>query len=590
MHDILRFGSYEVDLDSGQLRKRGVRIKLRYQSFQILEALLENPGKTVSRDCLRQRLWSDNVVVDFENNLNTAIAQLRQALGDSTEQPRYIETVPKRGYRFRAEVSASSPATELGRSRARLVVLPFLNMSGDAGEEYFSDAVTDEVITALASLAPEQLAVIARTTAMHYKHSHKDVARIARELDVDYLVEGGVARTAGKVAINVQLIATRDESHLFSKRFDGDMATLFRLYNEIAQGISPHLPPFSNRAFDNHGFPGQHWRKPTDDLAAYNEYIRGRYEMWKWTPDGLARAKQHFEAAIARDSQFALACDALAELYWYMGFWGFAPSRESDRIGRFYVMRALEIDPSLAETHALLSCYPKQLQPNGELRYFDWPVQQKDAEHARKLNPASPLVMLRYAIIEMALGRTDNAIAELRKALEIDPLSPDLRAWLSQMLCAGGHNAAALDEALQLTEMSPENPLAHAVLGFAYLALREFDRAVSSLRNAVQLSGGAVPVLLGWLGLALGSGGHASEARALLDRLTAMTTQRYIPPTCFAWVHLGLGNIDETFLWMDRAIDTPDRMMAAIKTYPFLDPIRSDPRFTALLRRMNLQD
>jgi len=588
MARIVRFSVYEADLDSGQLRKRGVRIKLRDQCFQVLETLLQHPGQVVSRDELRRRLWGDETIVDFENNLNTAVAQLRRALCDSSGQPRFVETLPKRGYRFVADVLVLPVEEEARKVGARLVVLPFLNLSGDPAQEYFSDAVTDELITALAGLAPEQLAVIARTTAMHYKGSRKVIARIARELSVDYVVEGGVSRVEDRVAFNVQLITTSDETHLLSKKYEAGMREVFSLYSSIAQEIAGHVSVVAEGIRGGTIPTGRIRRKPTEDLAAYNEYIQGRHQMWKWTPEGIAKAKEHFEAALARDPEFALACDGLAELYWYLGFWGFAPSRETDRVGRFYVLRALEIDPTLAETHALLSCYPKQLYPNGELRYFDWPVQQQDLAHARELDPTSPEVRLRYAIIEMILGHTVQAAAELEKALEVDPLSANLRGWLAQVLCLGRDYERALEEAHRLAELHPENHTAHAVLGFVYMAVQKYENSAAELRKAVELSGGGAPVVLGWLGLSLGLGGRTADARAVFDRLKAMAEQGYVPPTCFAWLHLGLGDIDEAFRWMDHAVDSADRMMAAIRTYPFLDPFRTDPRFTALLSKINL--
>jgi TolB-like protein/tetratricopeptide (TPR) repeat protein len=589
MSHVVRFGVYEADLESGELRKHGTRIRLRDQSFQVLHALLQHPGQVVRRDELRQRLWGDDIIVDFENSLNTAVAQLRQALSDSSDHPRYIETVPKRGYRFVADVSVPPMKPEAAKVRTRLAVLPFLNLTGDPAEEYFSDAVTEEVITALASLAPGQLAVIARTTAMHYKGSHKDIARIAGELRVDYVVEGGVSRTEDHVAVNVQLITTSDETHLFARKYDAEMREVFTLYGSIAHDIAEHVPALAEGMRDGTIPHPQVRRGPTEDLAAYNEYIQGRHQMWKWTPEGIAKARQHFDAALARDPDFALACDGLAELYWYLGFWGFAPSRETDRIGRFYVLRALEIDPTLAETHAVLSGYPKQVQHDREPRYFDWPVQRRDAARARRLDAASPQVRLRYALIELVLGRPDAAAAELEEALETDPLSPDLRGWLAFALCSARRYERALEEAHRVVELHPENHLAHAILGFVYMAARKYEDSATALRKAAGLSGGVAPVVLGWLGLSLGLGGRTAEARAMLDRLRAMAGERHVPPTCFAWIHLGLGDIDEAFLWMDRAIDAPDRMMSPIKTYPFLDPIRADPRFALLLRRMNLE-
>ena len=204
----LRFDCFEVDLAGGQLFKRGARIHLREQSFQVLAMLLERPGQVVTREELRRRLWPDEVFVDFDNNLNTAIARLREVLNDSPEHPRYIETLPKRGYRFMASLSGPGPAPERARAqRVRVVVLPFVNLSGDPGQEHVSDAVTDDIITELASAAPEHLAVIARTTAMYYKSRSKDVTRIGRELSVDYVVEGGVRRVDDRIGINVQVIS-----------------------------------------------------------------------------------------------------------------------------------------------------------------------------------------------------------------------------------------------------------------------------------------------------------------------------------------------------------------------------------------------
>jgi TolB-like protein len=237
------FDCFEADLASGQLYKRGVRIPLRAKSFQVLTSLLNRAGEVVTREELRRRLWSQEVFVDFDNNLNTAIARLREALGDSAERPRFIETLPKRGYRFLGTVTEAASSLETHPpKRARLLVLPFVNLSGDPSQEYFSDAMTDEIITALANLASDHLAVIARTTAMHYKGSRKEVARIARELGVQYVVEGGVRRADDQVGINVQLIQTSDQTHLFAQRYNAEMHDIFNLHSRIAEALARHVP------------------------------------------------------------------------------------------------------------------------------------------------------------------------------------------------------------------------------------------------------------------------------------------------------------------------------------------------------------
>ncbi len=589
MSPVVRFDCFELDIAAGRLRKRGIRISLPGQSCQVLAALLERPGQVVTREELQHRLWPGDVFVDFENNLNTAVARLREALGDSAERPRFIETLPKHGYRFIADINPPVPATaEAKPSRVRLLVLPFLNLSGDPAQEYFSDAITDEIITALAGVAPEQLAVIARTTAMHYRGSHKEVGRIGRELNVDYVVEGGVLRWNDHLGVNVQLIQSSDQAHLFARKYDAQMRDMFSLHSCIAQEIARNVPGVAERMRDEVIPSGQVSRKPTEDLGAYNEYIKARYEMWKMTPEGIAKGKQHLEAALTRDPEFALAYCGLAQLYWYIGFGGWAPSKETDPVGRFYALRAIEIDPTLAEGHALLSYYPKQRRYNDPLSYYDWPASLKDVVRARELNPRSQLVQLRYAIVLMVLGRTEEAAAELERALESDPLSVEVRNWFVEILCLARQGERALEQARRLVEIEPESFMSYCILGHAYLAMQSYDESAAAERKAVDLSGGS-PLMLGWLGLPLGLAGHTTEARAVLTQLHAVAEKRYVPPTCFAWTHLGLGELDEAFEWMDRAVDAPDRMMSPIKTYAFFDPLRADPRFAALLRKMNLE-
>jgi TolB-like protein len=322
MSGIVRFGSYEVDLSAGQLRKHGVRIGLRDQSFQVLASLLEHAGEVVTRESLQRRLWHSDAFVDFENSLNTAVARLREALCDSSDHPRFIETLPRRGYRFVARVSEAPALSQpIPAPRARLVVLPFMNLSGNAAQEYFADAMTDDIITVLASLAPEHLAVIARTTAMHYKGNHKDVGRIGRELGVDYVVEGGIRREE-HVAINVQLIQVTDQAHLFARKYEAELRDISDVQRSIAQAIAAHIPSVADKVRG-----AQIARKPTEDVAAYTEYIKGGCEMWKWTPLSVAKAKQHFEAAVARDSRFALALRWHRQPLLVPGFLGICPAR-----------------------------------------------------------------------------------------------------------------------------------------------------------------------------------------------------------------------------------------------------------------------
>ncbi len=591
MPNIVRFDCFEVDLEAGQLRKRGTRIKLREQSFQALASLLEHPGHVVTREDLRRRLWRGEVFVDFDNSLNIVIARLREALGDSAEHPRFIETLLKRGYRFLARVSELAPAVEAARARrVRLVVLPFVNLSGDPAEEYFSDAMTDEIITALASLAPEQLAVIARTTAMHYKGSRKDVARIGRELDVDYAIEGGARRTEDQVAINVQLIQTSDQMHLFAKKYDADLRDVFKLHDSIAQDVVTHIPAAAGISGTGEVL-GRRTKKPTENLAAYNEYIQGRYLAERLTPAGMTRAKQHFEAAIAMDPEFALANVALADLYSFVGYFGYLRPRDAYSIGLTYALRAVEIDDTLAEAHAVLAEYHKQLD-------YNWPAAEREMERALQLNFASPFVRLRRAVmVLMPHKRLHEAIAEIESALESDPLAVLTRGWLAVMWLLAREYDRAIKEAQAVLELEAASPWPHFFIGIAYRQkyFEEFVRgnvkphfaeeAVAGHLRAIELSPGT-DYFLGWLGLALGVCGRKAEARAVLEQL--QRSERYILPTSFAHVHLGLGEFDAAFKWFDRAVEERDQTMMPILSYAHFDLMRGNPRFTALLHKMKL--
>ena len=593
MANIVRFDCYEADLASGQLYKHGVKVKLRDQSFQVLTSLLERPGQVTTREELRQRLWRDDVFVDFDNSLNTAVARLREALCDSAEQPRFIQTLPKRGYRFIADIYAPPPAAAERQRRARLVVLPFLNLSGDPAQEYFSDAMTDEVITALASLAPEKLAVIARTTAMHYKRSHKDVARIGRELGVDYIVEGALRHSEKQVAINVQLIQTSSQAHLFAKKYEAEPRDIFHLQSSVAQDIATHIdaPGVANEVQGRLAWARSR-RKPTESLSAYNEYIQGRYLLERLTPEAMARAKQHFEAAIGLDSEFALAHIALADLYSWLGYLGYMRPRDAYAIGVTCALRAVGIDDALAEAHAVLAEYHKQLD-------YNWPAAELEMARALELSRASPFVRLRHAVmVLMPQNRMDEAVAEIERALESDPLAGATRFWLGIMLLLAREYDRAIDEARPLLELEPTSPWPHYIIGVAYRqkyfeesicgnVKPDFaEKAIAGHLRAIELSPRS-DVLLGWLGLALGVCGRKAEARAVLEQL--QRSERYILPTSFAHVHFGLGEIDAAFEWFDRAVEERDQIMMPILSYAHFDPLRKDPRFATLLRKMKLE-
>jgi TolB-like protein len=584
MPTLVRFGGFEVDLAAGRLFKRGLRIHLRDQSFQVLTLLLEHPGEVVSRDDLRRRLWPTEVFVDFENSLNAAVARLREALGDSAERPRYIETLPRRGYRFIGTLSEPvETAKATAPRRARLLVLPFVNLGGDAAREYVSDAMTDEVITELAALAPDALAVIARTTAMRYKGAQKDVARIGRELRVDYVVEGAVRRAGESVTVNAQLVRASDQAHVWAKRYDAQPGDAFSVPGLIAQAIAAALG-ISVRSVQGAVGPTGAQKRLSRDPIACSEYIEGR-RLLDRTSDmfpGFEKTRAHLEKAIARDPGFALAYEALAQVYWTLGYAGMMPPRDAVAAGVVHAVRALEIDNTSAEARALVAQYYKQLD-------YSWPEIERELARALELNPASSLVRMLYAVSWlMPQGRMGEAIAELERALEWDPLSYQVQCWLTVMIGLSRDYDRLVDQSRLLIELEPTCPLGPWQLMAGLRGKGLLDESVAAQRKAVELSGGA-PMMVGWLGLMLGVSGRADEARGVLERLEAMALTRCVPPSMFAFTYLGLRDVDRAFEWFDRAVDARDQIMMPIKTYVFFDPLRNDPRFHALLRKMKLE-
>jgi TolB-like protein len=481
---VVRFGEFEAELEAGRLYRRGAKVRLREQSFLVLSMLLEHAGEVVTREQLQKRLWPGDTLVDVDVNLNTAIARLREALGDSAEHPRYIETLPKRGYRFLAAASESPALEPTAQRRIRLVMLPLLNVDGDPAEEYFSDAVTDEIITALCQIAPARLAVIARTTSMHYKHSDKPVARIGRELGVDYVVEGGVRRTEDRVAMSVQLIHATDQTHGFARRYEGESGDIFGMVSRAAADIAHSIgiagQPRDGRA--GLAIGGASRRRPTEDLAAYNEYIQGRYHMAKGSAAGFAAATEHLERAVTRDPDFALAYDALAEIHWYLGYFGYVPPRKAFSAGIVHALRAVEIDNDRAETHALLGEFHKTLE-------YNWPEVEREMALALRLDPISPLVRLRHAVSNlMPHGHIEEAIVEIRLALEMDPMSLLLQGLLGVMLVLAHRWDLALEQGRLLLKLYPGAFWGHFVRGVAFRGRRMFEASAAAFRAALEVS------------------------------------------------------------------------------------------------------
>jgi len=474
---------------------------------------------------------------------------------------------------LKAAIEASlAPGAD--RERASIAVLPFVNMSGDDEDDYLCEGLAEEIINVLTRIPG--LRVMARTSSFAVGRMDLDVREVGARLDVGTVLEGSVRRVGQRVRITAQLVTTSDGSHLWSERFDLELTDILALEDEIAEAIAERLPVGLKRV-DR----GQ--RRPAVNPDAHAIFLEGRHYFARGTPDAMAQAKECFERVIELDPNFALTYDSLAELYWYLGFFGGVPPREAFSQGMWHALRALELDDMLAETHALLGMLRKELD-------YNWPEVDREFRRAHELNRESPLVRLRYAIsVLLPHGRIDEAAAEVAVMLQSDPLSLLVRWWDSTMAFLGRRPETVLNEGRHMVALDPTHFLGHLVIGLGYIESSAPNEAVVALEKARELSGG-VPVTLGYLGLAYGRAGRRDDGRKLLEQTQTMATKAYVPPSTFALAHVGLEDWDAAFHWWDQAVEVRDPLVVPIKTFPFFDPVRGDPRYRALLRRMNLSE
>lgn len=461
------------------------------------------------------------------------------------------------------------------RERPSIAVLPFANMSGAREDDYLCEGLTEEIIGALTRIPG--LRVIARTSAFAIGRLALDVREVGARLEVASVLEGSVRRAGQRVRVAAQLVDASDGGQLWSERFDRELTDVLALEDEIAAAIAERLRVRLGRAQGDR-------RSRQVDLAAHALYLEGRYYLARGTPEALAQAKSCFERAIERDAGFALAFDSLAELHWYLGFFGNVPPREAFSQSTWHALRALELDDTLAETHALLGMLRKELD-------YNWPEVDRELRRARELNGRSPVVRLRFAISGLLPhGRVAEAAAELEAVLESDPLSLSARWWAAIMAYLGGHAERMAEQGRHMVALDPTQFLGHWVSGMAGLeAGAATGEVLAALEKAHALSGG-VPFTLGFLAYAYGRAGRRSAAASLLEEAQAMAAKAYLPPSALALGYVGLGDWDAAFGWWSQALEVRDPLIVPIKSYPFFDPVRDDPRFRALLRRMNLAE
>jgi len=618
----LRFNDFELDTRAGQLRKRGVKLRLRGQPLQVLAILLEHAGEVVTREELQTQIWPANTFVDFDHGLHNAIARIREVLGDSAETPRYIETLPRRGYRFigpvedfqtprlaEEPVANASQGETLAKPRKRnpslvlilcalfvlgfaawtvrryayakaavqpihsIAVLPLDNLSGDPSEEFLADGMTDQLITDLARVG--SLRVISRTSVMRYKGAKKGLPEIARELNVDAIVEGSVIRSGQRVRVTAQLLQAPTDQHLWAETYDRDVGDILRLQGEVADAIAQQV-----RAQLTPTQQSQLRLAHVVNPAAYDDYLRGRlYFTNEFTkPDSLRKAQHFFEDAMRKDPNFALAYAGLADTYVFLAYAGALPRDLAYRRAKDALAKALELDDSIGEAYDTLGA----LSANFD---WDWDTADREFNRAIALAPSYSCAHEDRAIFLALIGRRAEALAEIAKIDQLDYSFSSALAeqWTYYNLRDYPSLIGASQRGLLL---DPKVRFQHYLLGVGYEGTGKLQDAISEYQQAIALSGDSQSTVA--LAHAYAAIGKKAEAEMILRDLERKLRGTSASPYTMATIYAGLGQNDKAFDFLERAYSAKSLDMSSIKSGLVLDSLHRDPRFQNLLGRIGL--
>jgi TolB-like protein/DNA-binding winged helix-turn-helix (wHTH) protein/Tfp pilus assembly protein PilF len=619
-----KFGHFELDLRSYELKRDGGPLRLEKIPMELLIFLVEHHGQLVTREQIIEKLWGKQVFLDTEQGVNTAIRKIRQVLLDDPEKPQFLETVVGKGYRFVSNVTAKGnelpPSREdlppphgpqMMRNRTRdlrligavsvlillgivlwavwyriawatkprittsfhsIAVLPLENLSGDPSQEYFADGITDALITQLAKL--HGLRVISRTSIMQYKSLRKPLPDIARDLSVDAVVEGSVSRSGNRVRVTAQLVDAHADRHLWAEEYDRDLREILSLQSELARDIAEKVR--ANISSEEQLLMA---RAGTVEPAAYESYLRGRSFWNQRTPAGLKQSIIHFQHAIELDPRYAEAYSGLADAYTALGYTSYWAPRDSFPKAREFANQALQIDSSLAEARASLA-YVK-------LYYdWDWKGAEEELQRAIAVNPNYATAHHWYSVFLTARGRHDEALSEIGRAHELDPLSVPINTDIGFELYYARRYEEAISHLRSVLQTSPKFPLAHLWLGRAYEqkgmypeAITEFEQAGTALKDW--------PVIIAAAGHTYGRWGHKSDATAALHRMNELTKEEYVTPYGMALIFAGLNDREQAIHWLQKAYEDRSHWLVWLNLDPRFDNVRSDPRFADLLRRMH---
>ncbi|MCI0539157.1 MAG: winged helix-turn-helix domain-containing protein [Verrucomicrobiales bacterium] len=614
----LRFGVFEIDVNSGDLWKHGVHIKLHDKPFQVLQALLEHPGEIVTRKDLQERLWPGDTFVEFENGLNNAISRLRETLGDSADSPRFIETIPRRGYRFIAPVEPAglpapaarepAPPTTAPALRSRkpwliaagvvliatllaviayrqlmpdipavnsVAVLPLvaMNVTEGSDDEYLAFGMTEALTAELSKIGA--LKVISQTSAMQYKSAQKSLPEIARELGVGAVVEGSVVREGNQIRVTVQLIEAASDTHLWAETYRRELRDILAMQTDIARAIAREvhvtLTPREQATLDS---------KRAVDPAAHEAYLRGRYFLHKQTDESVGKALSYFEQAIALDPLYAPAYAELSAVYWEFAA-GRAPTPEARAKAladaRAAALRALALDSTLADAHVAQGFI---------LLHSDWDLEAAEAAFRRAigLSPSNETAHGGLGECLLARGQPQEALKQAQHAYELSPMTLISNRALGNFFLYAGDYDRAIAQLQKSLEMERNDLLARVTLGLAYLQKGLQKEALDEFQKVVRAAPG--DWALAHLAYAHAVTGDRAEALRILRPVEA---RGQAPALEVAIANVGLGNHDKAFAWLQKGCEQRQIGLVMIQIIPQLAPLRSDPRFARLLQQMGLQ-
>ncbi len=567
-----RFDDVVVDRDLFRVSKRDQPKTLEPRAFDLLIYLIEHRDCVVEKQELFDQVWRESFVTD--DALTQEILNIRRALGDDAGTPRYIRTVRKHGYRFIADVIEYRNAARRAESAASIAVLPFANLSAAAENEYFCDGLAEELLNALTRV--RDLRVVARTSAFSFKNQQLDVREIGRRLNAATVLEGSVQRTGNRVRILTQLINTADGYHLWSERFDREMDDIFAIQDEIAGAIIDELkvellPTEKSTVV----------KRYTDNVDAYHLYLKGRH-FWnkRFAPGTVEKALEHFQQAIEVDPRYGLAYSGVADCYNLLGLFQFRAPHETFPHATAAAEQALEIDNTIAEAHASLA-FAKMLYA------WDWRGAEREFKDAVKLNPGYGPGHLWYAQYLCAMARFVEAIAEVKRAQDSDPLSLSINANMGLVLHWAREHKHAVEQLEKTIELDPSFGLAYYYLAYALIAQKRYDEALPAIQKSIELTRG-MPLAIACLGDLYGRTGERDKAEKVLREVESLLHERHVTSVLLAFIYAGLRDRDNFFESVNRAYEEHNPLLVWLKIYPEYDAMRSDPRYHELLRRIGL--